>query len=206
MKRLLLILVVGLLLLGACTPASVSEPAIPAHFTTFTDKAGYFSISYPPDWELALSKIEVLTQDVEDYLKSIESKGSSVGGNTVFFAGIPYETGHNPNVTVIVTPSVEGKWKLGDVVEAIVKQGYMKDAEEYHEFSRTWVTVDGREAIIVDLEAEYPHFTVRLHVLQMFLRADKLIWVVTCGVLSPKDFNDFETDLHAIVRSLRILK
>ncbi len=207
MKRLILaILVIGVLLLGACAPTSVSDSAIPVHFTTYTDEAGLFSISYPPDWELALSQIEGLTRDVEDYLKGIGSEGSLEGGRVVFFAGITYETGHNPNVSVVVTPSGEGEWKLEDLVEAVVQRGYMKDAEEYHEFSRTKIVVDGREAIILDCEAKYPLVTAELRVLTMYLRDNKLMWAVTCGVLPPKDFSDFENDLHAIVRSLRILK
>ena len=65
--------------------------------------------------------------------------------------------------------------------------------------------VDGREAIILDCEAKYP-LTGELRALAMYLRGNKLVWVVTCGVMPPQDFNNFETDLHAIVRSLRILK
>lgn len=206
MKRLILaILVIGVLLLGACAPAPISEPPIPAHFTTYTDELGLFSISYPPKWELALSEIEGLTQDVEDYLKGIGSEGSLAEGKVVFFAGVPYETGHNPNVSVVVTATGEGKWKLEDLVEAVVQWGYMKDAEEYHEFSRTKTVVDGREAIILDCEAKYP-LLGELHAITVYLRDNKLMWVLTCGVLPPKDFSDFETDLHAIVRSLRILK
>ena len=207
MKRLILaILVIGVLLLSGCGPARLSEPAIPADFATYTDELGLFSTSYPPDWELALSEIEGITQDVEDYLKGIKSEGSLAGGKVVFLAGVPYETGYNPNVSVVVTPSGEGKWKLEDLVEAVVQRGYMKDAEEYHEFSRTKIVVDGREAIILDCEAKYPLFTADFRVLTLYLRDNKLMWAVTCGVLSPKDFSDFETDLHAIVRSLRILK
>jgi len=206
MKRLVLaFLVVWLLLLGACAPTRVSEPAIPVHFATYTDKAGLFSISYPPDWEIALSKIEHLTQDTEDYLKGIGSEGSLAGGKVVFFAGIPHEAGHNPNMSVMVTPVGEGKWKLEDLVEAVVQRGYMKDAEEYHEFSRTKIIVDGREAIILDYEAKYP-FLGAVRALIMFLRDNKVGWVVGGGVLPPKDFSDYEADLHAIVRSLRILK
>ena len=206
MKRLLLaFLVIGLLLLGACAPAEVSEPPIPAHFATYTDELGLFSISYPPDWELALSKIEGLTQDVEDYMKGIGSEGSLAGGKVVFFAGVPYQTGHNPNVSVMATPSGEGNWKLEDLVEAVVQRGYMKDAEEYHEFSRIKTVVDGREAIILDCGAKYPLFAAELRALTIYLRDNKVVWVVSCSVLSPKDFSDFETDLHAIVKSLRIL-
>ena len=186
-------------------PAPLVELVIPAHFTTYTDEVGLFSISYPSDWELALSKIEGLTQDVEDYLKDIKSEGSLAGGKVVFFAGVPCETGHNPNVSVVVTPSGEGKWKLEDLVEAVVQRGLMKDAEEYNEFSQTKIVVEGREAIILDSQAKYP-LIGELRALTMYLRGNKLVWAITCGVMPPQEFSDFESDLHAIVRSLRILK
>lgn len=126
-------------------PTSTSESAVPAHFITYTDEAGFFSISYPPDWELALSEIEGLTQDVEAYLKDINSEGSSEEGSVVFFAGVPCGTGYNPNVSIVIAPLGEGRWTLENLVEAVVQRGYMKDAEEYHEFSRIKTVVDGKE-------------------------------------------------------------
>lgn len=181
------------------------QPAIPAHFITYTDELGLFSISYPSEWELALSQIEDLTQDVEEYLKGIGSEGSLQESKVVFWAGVPYGAGHNPNVNVMVTPPGEGNWKLEDLVEAVVQLGYIKDAEEYHEFSRISTVVDGREAIILDCEARYPFFTAELRALTMYLRDNRVVWVVACSVLSPKDFTDFEADFDAIVRSLRVL-
>jgi hypothetical protein len=34
---------------GCAEKEAHTEPEIPAHFTTYTDEAGLFSISYPPD-------------------------------------------------------------------------------------------------------------------------------------------------------------
>ena len=174
MKRLILaISFIGMVLLGACaapstTPVYMPEPAIPSHFTTYTDKAELFTISYPPKWELALSKIEAITKEAENYMRDIGSEGSlATGGKVVFFAGIPYQTGHNPNVSVTIAPSGGGNWRLEDLVEGVIQRGYMKDAEEYHEFSRTKAVIDGKEAIILDFEAKYPLFTGKLHVLTM---------------------------------------
>jgi len=182
MKRLILtILVIGMVLLGACVSTSTSEPPIPAHFTTYSDEAGLFSISYPPDWELALSKEEL------------------------FHAVVPNKAAA---VTVTVGTTEEGKWKLEDLVEAVFQRAYIDDAEEYHEFSRTKATVDGREAIILDFEAKYPVSTAAMRMLIMLLRDrdNELVWTVYCGVMPSKDFSYFEPDFHAIVRSLRILK
>ena len=139
-------------------------------------------------------------------MKDIESEGSLSSAKVVFFAGIPYGDGHNPNASVIVTPGGEGNWKLEDLVKAAIQRGYQKDAEEYHEFSRTKINVDGREAIILDCQVKYPFITTEVRVLTMYLRDNTLLWVVNCGVLSPKDFRDFQTDLNAVVRSLHILK
>lgn len=209
------ILVVGLLLLCACSPARISEPPIPAHFTTYTDESGLFSISYPPEWELALSKIEAMTHETEEYMRDIGSEGSlATGGKVIFFAGIPYQTGHNPNVSIMVAPAGGTRGTLEDLVEVAVRQGYMKDAEEYHEFSRTKIVVDGRGAIILDCEAKYPLTTAELRVLTMYLRDSKVsgnfltdnVWMVTAGVYPTNNFSDYEADLYAIVRSLRILK
>ena len=189
------------------TPASspLSEPPIPAHYTTYTDEAGLFSISYPPGWELDFSVIEGITEDLEAYLKDIKSKGSLTEAKLVFFAGVPWEKGHNPNVKVIVGPSGERKYNLEDLVEIAVEQGYKKDTEEYQEFSRTKTVVDGREAIILDFDAKYPLMD-RSSGLIMFIRDDTHFWAITCGTMPPKDFSDFESDFHAIVKSLRILK
>ena len=75
MKRgyLISILVVVLLLLGACTPKSESDLTIPAHFTTYTNEEELFSISYPLDWEVALWAIEDIEQSTKELITSIES-------------------------------------------------------------------------------------------------------------------------------------
>ncbi len=194
MKRITFLLV-GLLLLGACAPARVSDPSIPAHFTTYRDKAGLFTISYPSNWELAFSLID--------------------NSNTIFVAGKPYQDGYNPSVSILLLPykqtlllpyqpTDDSAWKLEDFVEVKVQEE-IKLFKEYHENSRTTIVVGGKEAIVLDSQSEFPGFgTTRS--LKMYVRNDKLVWEVICGVLPANNFSDFATDFHAIVRSLRILK
>ena len=181
MKRLILaILVIGMVLLGACVSTSTSEPPIPTHFTTYTDEAGLFSISYPPDWEVAPNE-------------------------ELFHAELPDKA---VAVTVTVGATEEGNWKLEDLADRLFQEAYVDDAEEYHEFSRTKLTVDGKEAIILDFEVKYPIATTAMRELILLLRDrdNETVWTVYCGVMPSEDFSDFETDFHAIVRSLRILK
>lgn len=189
MKRLLLaILVIGIFLLGACsapstTPSVQPEPPIPAHFSTYTDETGRFSISYPPDWEVDFSKEELF-------------HAHAVVPNAVV------------TVTVTVGATDEGNWKLEDFADLVFQRAYIRDAEEYHEFSRTKVTVDGKEAIIFDFEIKYPFAPTAMRDLVLLLRDrdNELLWTVYSGAMPSKDFSYFEADLHAIVRSLRILK
>ncbi len=204
MKRLILaVLVIGVLLLGACAPARISEPLIPAHFTTYTDEANLFTISYPPDWELALSEIEGLTQFTKELIESIESGLPLERVSAIFFAGVPTETGYSPNVNIVVESLPGVRWTLDKVVEAQIRA--VKDfVEDYHEFSRFKTTIGGREATIVDWEGTYPHLG-RSRVLQMSTLVGKTVWIVTCTPDLGK-FDECEDDLHAIVRSLRILK
>ncbi|MFC2069137.1 hypothetical protein ACFLTP_09070 [Chloroflexota bacterium] len=183
-------------------PAPTPELPIPANFSTYIEK-GMFSISYPPDWELALSEIEGRKQFVEEYFRREGSTTASY--QIVFFGGVPYQEDYNPTVGITVISLPEGEWSLEYIVEEIVRKGMLKYVEEYQEFSRTMTVIDGREVIILDFETKYP-LAEKVHSLQMILHADNFLWTVHCNVAPPKEFSDFETDFHAIIRSLRILK
>ena len=205
MKRLTLaVLVIGVLLLGACAPARISEPPIPVHFTTYTDELGLFSISYPPEWELALSEIEFLELFTKKLLESIESGLPLERAGAIFFAGVPTETGYMPNVNIIVESLPGAGWTHDELVEAEIRSSkhFVKD---YHELSRVKTTIGGREATIVEYEGTFPKLDKKYHWLVMVTLVGKTAWVVTCTAL-PEKFSKWEEDFNAIVRSLRILK
>jgi len=199
----LLILVIAFLSLGVCAQ---SESSIPTNFTTYIDETNLFSISYPANWEPAFSIIESLKQETDNYMNSIDEKGSLEKSNIVFFGGIPLDSGYyNPNVSILVEPlGDDNVMKLEDIVEGLVRE-YKRVAEEYREFSRTKTSIDGRKAIILDFEARYPNF-VLLHCLVMVTVIDKFGWAITCGTCPPLNFYDFKDDLYAIVKSFKKLK
>jgi len=180
------------------TPA---EPTIPAHFTTYTDEAGLFSISYPPDWEPALSLIEGLEEATKELLESIELDLPLERVSAIFFAGVPTEMGYAPNVNIVVESLPGVMWTHDKVVEAEI-EGLKDVVDDYHEFSRIKTTISGREATIVEWEGTYPQLG-RGHQLQMFMLVGKVAWIVTCTPPSG-EFSKYEDDFHAIVRSLRI--
>ena len=193
----------------ATAPASVSEPAIPAHFTTYTDEAGFFSISYPPDWEPFPSWFEELGALSKDFFKLYDSYASITGLFFVFIAEAPRESEvSSASVNIVVQPlsdmTMRGWQTLDEIIDA--KLHRTKEIKQgYHEFSRINTIIDGREAVIIDWESYTSDSNGKVRCIQMFTIADKLVWKVTCYADSEK-FSDFEDDLHAIIRSLRILK
>jgi len=201
-RFLLLILVIAFFSLGVFAQ---SESLIPTNFTTYTDEANFFSISYPANWEPAFSIIESLKLKTDKYMNSIDEKGSLEKSNIVFFGGVPLDSGYyNPNVSILAEPLGDDNVKLEDIVEGLVRE-YKRVAEEYREFSRTKTIIDGRKAIILDFEACYPNL-VLVHSLVMVTVIDKFVWGITCGTGPPLNFYDFKDDLYAIVKSFKILK
>ncbi len=199
----ILVIALTIVLPGCAQKEAPAEPGIPAHFTTYTDEAGLFSISYPPDWELALSEIEGLWQFTEELIESIESDLPLERASLIFLAGVPTEMGYSPNVNIVCESLPGVVWTLDKMVEASIRE--IKDfIEDYHEFSRVKTTIGGRQAVIVEWEGTFPQLG-KFHDLQMFTLVGKTVWVVTCTPPTGK-FSDYEDDFQAIVRSLRILK
>ncbi len=209
-----LILVLAVVpLVSACAPDEVtppvtpppppSEPAIPANFTIYTNEAGLFSISYPPDWEPALSMIEGIEQTVGEIIKSIDSDAPLEQASFIFFAGVPIESGWLPNVSIVVE-SIPGFTGTHDEAVEMEVRGLKQLFPDYHEFSRIDETIDGRKATIIEYEATIPG-SGKNHPIQMFTLVGKIVWVVTCSPELGK-FSESEEDSYAIVRSLRILK
>ncbi len=222
-RRILILLVISMLAFGACaqptstpstvrqeeTPTQIPEPIIPVHFITYTDDSSFFSISYPPDWEPFPSRLEEMIPISKDLFKGYDSDVSLAGLFFVFYAELPAEPdATNPNMNIVVqslSDMISRGWvTLDEIVEAkLLRTEEIK--QDYHEFSRFNTIIGGREAVVIDWGDSYPDLDKKARSVQMFMIADNLLWKVTCYADSEK-FNDFEDDLHAIVRSLRILK
>lgn len=206
MKRVVIALlaaaVVGAISFTGCVQKeALPEPEIPAHYITYTDETGLFSISYPPDWEPAMFLIGDLDKATEELLTSIEEDLPLERARTLFLAGLPTEAGYAPNMSVLVESLPGIIWTHDQVVEAEIQA--IKDVvEDYHEFSRVKTTINDREATIVDWEGTVP---LGLRSLQAIILVGKVAWVVTC-VPPAGEFSKWESDFHAIVRSLRIFK
>ena len=176
---------------------------VPSNFSTFTDDVGIFSISYPPDWEVDLSILEELETVASEIVDSIRSGVSLDRVNFVFIAGVPYGLGYHPNINIAIEP----RPPLVRTTKAIAAAeiiGIKAMTEDFNEVNRETVLIDGREAVILEYEATIPE-AGQAHNLVMFTLAGETVWAVTCTLLSDiADYNDYEEDFQAIVRSLKI--
>lgn len=183
------------------TPAVTTEPEIPAHFTTYTSE-GLFSISYPPDWVPATSIMEELSEQIKEWMKSVDPTVEVEETQLLFLAGVPIEEGYYPSISVGVTTRTAGYWTLDEIDEADSLWS-RENIVGYRENSRIKTMVDGRESSILDSEDDEPSYG-RWRYLSLTTVKGDFVWVVTC-CSEYIDFNDWEGIFNSIIRSLRIL-
>ena len=202
-----IILILAILLLPTgCT--SNNESDIPAHFTTYTDEHGVFSISYPNDWTLVTGEppnmpdID-LKENRDEVTKAIES---NLPLSSTLWLLMAYQEGVRAAMSVYA-------WKIDDpslslnqwVDQQIAGDSY--EGQTYRVLSRANVTVDGREAVLVEDLRTYSSASfaiVNRHSLWLVTRVDNIDWFVRCGV-HPDNYDEFKADIRAVVMSLRIL-
>lgn len=181
------------------TEPSPPMPEATTNFTTYTDESNYFSISYPPDWEISLSYIGVDEEKVKKTIDNLKTDMPIESPSRIFFAGRRAADGFDVSLSIVVEKAFE------DTVDIFVRS--MIEATKtyfsgYREFSSVKTTVDGKEAIIVEWEGAYQERDER-HYVQMFMMIDGTVWTVTCAT-SPKAFARWENVFDAVVRSLQI--
>ncbi len=192
---------------GEAEPSPTPDPVIPSHFTTYTDESSLFSISYPPDWEPALSALGELEEAVSDIIRGIESDAAVEELRYLFLAGLPDEDGLNPNMLILVEPMPIGTGTIDSVVEAEVR-GIKGIVQDYREFSRTKTSVGGREAAILDVQALWPGVggtQTLTRALQMYTIQGKNVWGLACTT-DPWLFDSYEDTFRDILDSFRILR
>ena len=183
------------------TPAITPESEIPTHFTTYTSE-GLFSISYPPDWVPATSIMEELFEEVKELMKSTDPEISLEDASVLFVAGVPFEEGYYPNVSIVVGPRSVGYWTLDEIDEA-ESMWAREYTEGYRENSMIKTVVDGRESSILDSEDNESGYG-RWRYLQLTTVKGNFVWIVSCGC-EYKDFQGWKDTFNSILRSIRIL-
>ncbi len=183
-------------------PPSLPATDIPANYTTYIDESKLFSISYPSDWETALSIVGAVEQKVKETINNLKTGISIEEASTIFLAGRRMAAGgYLPNMNIGVEPVPAGISTHDGMLEAEVR-GLKMVLSDYREMSRIKTTIDGREATILSWEGAPPQLG-KMRFLQMFTMVDETIWIVTCTA-AIDDFAEWENDFDNIVRSLRI--
>ena len=174
-----------------------SEPPIPAHFTTYTDELGLFSISYPPELELGLEFID--EQATQNIISSMNSGLPIEETYTVFNAGLTMQ-----GAVVVVVEPLPCTVSTHDQMVTAAIEGIKLVCSDYQELSRVRTIVDGRPATIVEYNMTLCSGS-RLHCVSMLCMVNRTTWEVSCSTL-PDEYSNWEGTFDAIVRSLRILQ
>ena len=187
-------------------PTLVPEPEIPTNFATYTQE-GLYNISYPSDWQPITSIMDEAWEGIkiemeEDPLVYLEDTAMLFGAGKMTPETYYYTEGYYPTVNIITALRSTGYWTLEEIVK-VESQYARENTPGYKEFSVYNVIVDGREAIIYDVEDNAPGYE-KWRYIQLYTIKDDFVWCVTCGCES-NDFNDYEHIFISIVRSLKIL-
>lgn len=199
----LFVLVISLAAVGCSKASTFTEPPIPEHYSTYIDEAGLFSISYPPDWETALSLVPDMEKSVKDIITAVKADANVDVARLIFISGKPSGTGYAPSVNIVVQ-SFPGVALSHDAVFEASILGLKQIMPDYHEISRVKTTVGGRRATIFEIEGTYPQLG-RIHTLSMMELVGRTSWLVTCSPPSG-EFGAWKDDFQAVLRSLRVLQ
>ena len=135
-------------------------------------------------------------------LQDIQSDIDLEGVQLLFMAGVPQGQGYEPNMIVLVGPRDPDLTSIAAVTSAEVT-GILTVADSYREISREYTTIDGRGAAILEFEVNMSD--QKLHDLQMYTTAGGTVWTVGCATSRDTgSYSQYEDELHAIIRSLRI--
>ena len=198
---LLLTWVITACMTREATPTPFVEPTVPPQFATYGDELGAFTISYPANWEPAVSVMESMEELSMAALKNVLTEEELDVPRMVFLAGVPTSDGFDPSVNVTIGP-ISGL-DVDELVTASVRD-LKENVIDYHEISRVRTMIDGRDAFILDTRWTPPYRPLPLAFLQMRTIEGKVNWLVTCGT-EPETFVQIRETCEQVVRSLRVL-
>ena len=185
----------------------LATPTTPPDFVVFTDETSAFSISYPPDWELALSQMSVIEEESKKLLSDKDSELPLGNVGFLFFAGLNIEEVLDPSSNV-VAESLDSEMNANEYAEVSVAT--MKNLfKTLKANSQTNVSVGGRKGVILDWEIDMseisPEETGTLRSLQLLIGDGSIAWVASCGMRKTQSPANVQV-CEDVVRSFRILE
>ena len=179
----------------------INEPGIPEDFSTY-ESEGFFSISYPPDWEPVQSLLEELERYGKESVLEIDPSQDLDAFKLLFVAGKPTLDGWYPSVSVSVGKREFGYSSLDEIIESEYNWAKAYTAG-YQEVSRTKTTIGGIEAYIIVDQDDEPGDVPWKYTSGNLVKGD-YVWFVICNA-ERADYDEYEDEFEDIVRSFRIL-
>jgi len=194
-------LLVALLSITGCTFELKPDPLdeVPAHFVTYTDDSGLFSISYPGGWETGFSVIENRDQKVAQAVSSIEGNKSLEQITQLFLAGKKLGEGYVPFCQISVgSAGSEYVHNVRADINAVIEGStssyrHIDTADKY----------SNSEKAIVDQYEFMLNNSVKVQVMQMVFVTERHYWLITCTDLS-ENYESNKSDFPAILESFRV--
>jgi hypothetical protein len=186
-------------------PTTTTETAeafqIPNNYTTYTDEASLFSVSYPNQWE-PVSDLATISTQTKNAINAIKSGLPIENASILFIAGLKTMTGYIPSINIVVEPSPTGVNNNDQAVQSELL-GLKQVDPNYQEVARTKALVNGKDAVIVEYKAHFSSTGQLMHNLIVVCLSGKTIWVLTCSAFDT-DFSQWSSDLNNITRSFKI--
>lgn len=186
--------------LGEPTFDPIPTPTTPPDLVKYSDELNSFSIEYPPDWQLALSLMNGIEQELKDFIQGeLDVSAESIG--VIFMAG---NTNFDHNTSIVVE-SLPSNMSVDEYFDASLETGEeLLPSLEIHRISK--VDVGGTLAILTESTYESsdlnPGFTGLLAQTVLTFVKGKVAWNVTCEYPAKDDYAE---RCESIVRTVRIL-
>jgi hypothetical protein len=187
------------------TPPISTQPKILTNYTTYTDKSGIFSISYPSDWQTS-QLMPTLEKNMKQATANIKTNIPVEESAWVFSAGrqaseeLNAEV-FNPELIIVIGPVPEGSSSLDSIIDSVMEK-QKATSGDLRELSRRKVTIDGRDAIIEE-QQWLQEGKARFYCYKLYTVSDKIMWMVNC-VLDSGNPDQWKDNFDTMVRSLRI--
>jgi hypothetical protein len=190
---------------NASTTTATQAFQIPDNFTAYHDENSAYSIAYPNQWEvMSESELATLYAQAKETINAIKSGLPIEKASMIFAVGLKSTEGYYPSVGIVVESAPTIIFNNGLAVQAAIN-GLKQLDSNYQEIGRTRMSINGKDAAIVEYKAHFSSTSPLMHNYCLICLSGKTIWSVTCTALDD-DFSQFSSDYNNVLRSFQLTK
>ena len=196
---------------GKIILAPAPTVVVPDNYTKFTDESESFSIHYPNHWYTESSQLEDLEEWVNQSLSSKIPDADLSATNMFLMAGESDELGElNPNVNALIE-RVPKNITVEEYAEGAIASS-RATFDSLQLYSQQPVTLGGVSAYMFESSFELSEAgldaTGRFRAFQVAIKnpGEGIVWVVTCGFVTPNPPPGASETCNTVVRSSQLLQ